>query len=100
LSAVLSPEVQIPDHRQVQFATIDLVSGKEARNFGVLLAENVRPDVCGGELIGAGDADLCLGLEHASGGDAHVIVLLKRGVDQLHKHRILIHLPPVLISER
>src|SRR5579872_7548896 len=40
LPAILSPEVQIPDHREIQFAAIDLVSGKEVRNFGVLLTEN------------------------------------------------------------
>src|ERR1700684_4103808 len=95
LSAVFSPEVQIPDHRQVQVASIDLVSGKEVRNFGVLLAENIGPDVCGGELISAGNANLRLCLEHAGGGNAHVIILRNGSVEQLREYLMLINLSPL-----
>ena len=52
------------------------------------------------ELIRARDAHLRLRFENAGRRDAHIVILLERGANQLLQLLVLKNIPPLLVAER
>ena len=72
-----------------------------ASNFpkGIFWAAEAERSGESGVLIGASDAEAGLGLQDARGGDADVVVLRERGMDELLKAWIVKEGPPFFVSE-
>jgi hypothetical protein len=79
-TTIFAPKIQVIGSRACELALGKFVGGNWSE-LGTLLAGDVAAGTERRKLIGAGDAELRLRLQHASGGDTNVIVVLQRDLD-------------------
>ena len=100
-AAILSPEVEVPGGGKPDLAKMRNEGAQPAElRRGILLGGVSAAAVDRGELRRARDAELRLRLQDALRGDAHIVILLERGADQILQLWIAKDLPPLLVANR
>ena len=98
-ASIRSPEIGLPDCVRCDPAVIVFIRRNRA---GRRIAQaGARPrNVHGRILIRPRNSELLLSLEHMFGCDTHIVILLKRGANQLLQLLVLKNFPPLLVAER